>query len=259
MPTVDRSGVGLYYCESGAGSPPMVFVHGWTCDHSYFSPQIDHFQGHHRVVGLDLRGHGASDAPEGDYSMAGLADDVAFLCGELGIHGAVVVGHSMGAVISTQLAASHPEVVSALVLVDPATIGAPNEVVAAFADSMAGPDGVEVRRSFVAARLFAPTDDPAVKERVLAEMLRVDGRVAAACMRGLGDWDGLAALAKVRVPTLVIHADRPLNEPDALAALCPTLVNAHTPGVGHFNQLLAPAEVNRLIEGFIGELAAPTA
>src|SRR5579872_1199929 len=258
MPTVDRSGVRLSYVESGAGSPPVVFVHGWTCDHSYFSPQIDHFAQSHRVIGLDLRGHGESDAPEGGYSMAGLADDVAFVCGELGVRGAVVVGHSMGAVVSTQLAASHPGTASALVLVDPATMGAPNEAVAAFADSLAGPDGVEVRRSFVAARLFAPTDDPVVKERVLAEMLRVDGRVAAACMRGLGEWDGLAALADVRVPTLVIHADRPMNEPEALAALCPTLVNAHTPGVGHFNQLLAAAEVNRLIEGFIGDLSAPT-
>lgn len=253
MPTVEHSGVGLYYNESGVGSPPMVFVHGWTCDHSYFAPQIDHFRAGHRVVGVDLRGHGASDAPADGYSMPSLADDVAFVCGELGIEGAVVVGHSMGAIISTELAASHPEVVSALVLVDPATIGAPNDAVRAFADAMEGPDGAEVRRSFVAARLFSPTDDPEVKERVLTEMLRVDGRVAAACMRGLGEWDGLAAMGRLRVPVLVIHADRPMNEPDALAALCPTVVNVHTPDFGHFNQLLAPEEVNRLIEGFLGQ------
>jgi pimeloyl-ACP methyl ester carboxylesterase len=259
MPTLDRSGVHLFYRESGTGDPPMVFVHGWTCDHSYFSPQLDHFELSHRVVGIDLRGHGASDAPEGDYSMPALADDVAWVCSELGVTGAVVVGHSMGAVIATELAASHPELAGALVLVDPATIGPPSDMVSVFADSLAGPDGAQVRRSFVEARLFSSTDDPELKERVVSAMLRADNRVAAACMRGLGAWDGSAALGAVRVPALVIHADRPMNEPEALTARCPTLVNAHTPGVGHFNQLLAPDAVNSLIDDFVRGLGPSAA
>lgn len=257
MPTLDRSGVALFYRESGTGDPPMVFVHGWTCDHSYFLPQLEHFEVGHRVVGVDLRGHGASDAPEGEYAMATLADDVAWICGELDLRGAVVVGHSMGAVVGVQLVASHPGLASALVLVDPATIGPPNEAAVAFADGLAGPRGAELRRSFVEGRLFLDTDDRAVRARIVAEMLRSDGRVAAACMRGLGAWDGSTALGAVGIPTLVIHAERPMNEPELLAAMCPGLVNVHTPGVGHFNQLLAPAEVNRVIEHFLGELQGP--
>jgi pimeloyl-ACP methyl ester carboxylesterase len=258
MPTLDRSGIGLFYRESGSGEPPMVFVHGWTCDHSYFLPQLEHFAGAHRVVGLDLRGHGASDAPEGDYSMAALADDVAWMCGELGIREAVVVGHSMGALVGVQLVASHPELASALVLVDPATIGPGNEGALALAERLAGPEAPEVRRSFVESALFEGTDDAALKARVVAEMLRADDRVAAACMHGIGAFDGATALAAVGVPTLVIHAQRPMNEPESLAAMYPGLRNVHTPGVGHFNQLLAPAEVNRLIERFLeGTLPAP--
>jgi pimeloyl-ACP methyl ester carboxylesterase len=237
----------------------MVFIHGWTCDHSYFAPQLHHFAKDHRVAGVDLRGHGASDTPEGDYSMSVLADDVAWVCAQIGVTGAVVVGHSMGAVIGTQLAASHPEVAAALVLVDPAPIAAPSETGSSFADSLAGPNGAQVRRSFVEARLFSPTDDPQLKERILSEMLHVDDRVAAACMRGRAAWDGPSALGAVHVPALAIHADRPMNEPETLASLCPTLVNAHTPGVGHFNQLLAASEVNRLIEDFVSTLAAPAA
>jgi pimeloyl-ACP methyl ester carboxylesterase len=259
MPTLDRSGVRLFYLESGSGDPPIVFVHGWTCDHSYFSPQLEHFERSHRVVGVDLRGHGASDVPEGDYSMPTLADDVAWLCDELGLQGAVVVGHSMGAIVCVQVAAAHPELVSAVVLVDPATIAATSEAVLSFADSLAGPEGAEHRRRFVEARLFAANDDPQIKERVVTEMLRANDRVAAACMRGLGAWDGPSALRAVRVPTLAIHADQPMNEPEALAAMCPTLLNAHTPGVGHFNQLLARDEVNRLIESFVSGLPATTA
>ena len=192
-------------------TPPWCSSTAGLRDHSYFSPQLDYFETDHRVVGVDLRGHGASDAPEGDYSMPALADDVAWVCGQLGITGAIVVGHSMGAVIGTQLVATHPEVAEALVLVDPATIGPPNELVSAFADSLAGPDGAQVRRSFVEARLFSPTDDAEIKERVLAEMLRVDDRVAAACMRGL-ECLGRPVRARVGAGPNTGHPCRPADE-----------------------------------------------
>src|SRR5579884_4013732 len=108
MAVLDRSGVKLSVEEAGSGDPPIVFVHGWTCDHSYFSPQFHHFRAAHRVVAVDLRGHGASDAPEGDYPISLMADDVAWICGELGVHDAVLVGHSMGAAVVVDAAARHP-------------------------------------------------------------------------------------------------------------------------------------------------------
>lgn len=254
MATLERAGVKLSYEDAGSGSPAMVFVHGWTCDHSHFSPQFDHFRQRHRVIGIDLRGHGASDAPEGDYSIPALADDVAWLCGQLEVASAVVVGHSMGGAVGVELAARHPELVSALVLVDAAPIGLPPELAAGLAqivDGLAGPDPAATRRAFVAGMLFLPTDDPAVKERVLEEMLVAPDHVALGCMRGLTTWSGEAALGSVRAPVLAIHADQPINAPEKLTAICPTLTNARTPGVGHFNQLLAAAEVSRLIEEFI--------
>lgn len=57
------AGVRLAYDVAGAGDPPMVFVHGWCCDRSYFAPQITHFSASHAVATMDLRGHGDSDRP----------------------------------------------------------------------------------------------------------------------------------------------------------------------------------------------------
>ena len=54
------SGISLAYDVAGGGDPPIVFVHGWGCDRSYFAPQIEFFAPDHTVLALDLRGHGES-------------------------------------------------------------------------------------------------------------------------------------------------------------------------------------------------------
>jgi pimeloyl-ACP methyl ester carboxylesterase len=84
-----RDGVRLAYFEAGAAHvrmPPLIMVNGWTGDHRIFTPQIDHFAKSRRVVAIDLRGHGASDAPKQEYTMAGFADDIAWQSAELGLH-----------------------------------------------------------------------------------------------------------------------------------------------------------------------------
>jgi pimeloyl-ACP methyl ester carboxylesterase len=254
MPVLDRSGVHLAYREAGTGSPPMVFIHGWTCDHSFFAPQFQHFQKAHRVVAPDLRGHGGSDATGGDYPMGLLADDVAWLCGELGVADAVVVGHSMGGAVGVELVVRHPGLASALVLVDSAVGEATAEVrtlLATVAEQLRGPAAAETRLAAIDT-LFLPSDDPAVKARVVADMMRVPGHVAAACMEGLAEWDATSRWSELTIPILNIAAERPTGEWSPPESPGPHLVNVQTRGVGHFNQLLAPDEVNRLIEGFLG-------
>jgi len=224
--TLDRGGVKLSHEEAGSGTPAMVFVHGWTCDRSYFAPQCEHFRESHRVIALDLRGHGDSDAPEGDYSMSVLADDVAWLCTQLGVTGAVVVGHSMGAIVGIELTARHPQLVSALVLVEPGPIAPPPELAAllsGFVEAMSGPDPEAVRRDFVSKSLFLPSDDPVLKERVLVEMLAAPNHVALECFRGMATWPGETVIKAVGVPVLAVHADTSINEPERLAALCQLL------------------------------------
>ena len=102
--------------------PPFVFVHGWTCNHTHFAPQIEHFAKDHRVVAVDLRGHGASGAPTQAYTVAAFADDVVWLCDELRIERPVLVGHSMGGMVVLGAAARAPELPAAVVMVDAAPI-----------------------------------------------------------------------------------------------------------------------------------------
>ncbi|MDZ7729692.1 MAG: alpha/beta fold hydrolase [Dehalococcoidia bacterium] len=74
---VSSNGVQLAYEEQGAGEPAFLFVHGWTCDRTFFAPQAEHFARAHRAISVDLRGHGESDKPEGEYPIAAYASDLA--------------------------------------------------------------------------------------------------------------------------------------------------------------------------------------
>jgi pimeloyl-ACP methyl ester carboxylesterase len=138
-----RDGVRLGYTQSGTGEPALLFVHGWCCDHSFFAPQHEHFPSRHRVVSVDLRGHGGSDAPVQAYTMAGFADDLAWLCGEIGVERAVVVGHSMGGLVTLALAESRPDLVRAAVLVDMPVLLTPEEraMRVSIGEALAGPGG----------------------------------------------------------------------------------------------------------------------
>jgi len=258
MPHLTRDGVKLYYDEAGSGSP-MVFVHGWTCDRSHFAPQVAHFLSGHRCIAVDLRGHGESDKPEQAYTIDGFADDVSWMCGELGVARAVLAGHSMGGAIALALAARRPELCEAVVMLDPAILF-PSELQPQVAELIAGfrsPDGANIMREFAAERFFLKTSEPALKERLLAAMSRTPMHVVASAFEGVGAFGGEAELQALRAPALYVEADPVLDRVGRLRELCPDVVTGKTVGSGHFHQLEVPDQINAMIERFLATTAAP--
>jgi pimeloyl-ACP methyl ester carboxylesterase len=253
MATLVHQGITLAYEDRGAGRPACVFVHGWTCDRSFFAPQAEHFAHRHRVVSVDLRGHGESDKPQGPYPIAAYADDLAYVIEQLGLGRVVAVGHSMGGITVLQLAAAYPDRVAAIVMVDPAPLVFPPELRAGIEAMAAAIEAgnQEPRRQFIANHLFLPTSDRGLVERVLAVMLAAPSHVAASAMRGILAFDGRAAAAQCKIPALHLAATPPLNPPHLLSQWLPTVVHGWTVGAGHFNQLEAPDQVNAMIEGFL--------
>ena len=100
MKKLNRNEVALAYQDRGAGARAIVFIHGLGFDHTTFGPQIELFSRTHRVIAMNLRCHGASDAPKREYAMPVLAEDTAWLCAQLGLVKPVVVGHSMGGTLT---------------------------------------------------------------------------------------------------------------------------------------------------------------
>lgn len=96
----------------------ILLIHGLTANCRTWDSMVASLAPKYRVISLDLRGRGLSDKPDTGYSMEHHVADIDCVMDDIGIESAVVMGHSLGAYISSHLAANHPERVSKLVMVD---------------------------------------------------------------------------------------------------------------------------------------------
>ncbi|MGB3375115.1 MAG: alpha/beta hydrolase, partial [Microbacterium sp.] len=112
-----HGGASLVYEDFGSGDRPIVLLHGIGMGRSVYIDFVQRLSG--RVIGLDLPGFGEAPEPQRTLTMERHADLVAAFLRTKGITDAVVLGHSMGSQIATEVAVRHPDVVSALILAGP--------------------------------------------------------------------------------------------------------------------------------------------
>lgn len=103
----------------GAGDPQVLFLHSFAGDCTHWSPALEHLARRHRVVAFDFSGHGLSPAARGRTSIKRLAQDVLTVANTQNLEHFVLVGHSLGALVAIEFAASAPQRVKKLILVDP--------------------------------------------------------------------------------------------------------------------------------------------
>ncbi|MEI9899676.1 MAG: alpha/beta fold hydrolase [Hyphomicrobium sp.] len=163
-------------------------MHGWCCDHTHMASVATHFASlGHRVIALDLRGHGASDKPVQDYPIESFADDAAWISGELGLDRPIIIGHSMGGIAAFDLAARYPSLPGAIVMLD-AAIVMPETTRPAIAALLARLSGAGYRtalKDYVHSSLFIPSDDPVRRDRILDAMAAAPQQVMVSAFEGL--------------------------------------------------------------------------
>src|SRR5690606_35600266 len=113
----EHAGATLVHEDFGTGARPLVLLHGIGMGRSVFVDLTSRLSG--RIIGLDLPGFGEAPEPVRTLTMERHADLVAAYLRTRSITDAVLLGHSMGTQIAVEVAARHPDVVSALILAGP--------------------------------------------------------------------------------------------------------------------------------------------
>jgi len=119
MPIANANGITIYYEDVGRGRP-LVLSHGFACGAAMWAPQVACLADRYRVITYDVRGHGASTAPEAAkaYSQAISVEDLYQLMLRLGLRDVCLGGLSMGGGIALEFALAHPDLLSGLIVAD---------------------------------------------------------------------------------------------------------------------------------------------
>jgi pimeloyl-ACP methyl ester carboxylesterase len=256
MRSITRDGVRLAYVESGAGEPTVVLLHGMACVHEHMLPVLGHLESRHRCVAVDLRGHGASDAPHDAYAMDDFLADLDGLIGDLGLGRPVLVGHSFGGSIALAYADRYPERVAALVMLDSGMRS--NQVLTAdlgpFYEALRSGDDARYRATlvaFVRERLVDPVDGEDLATEIAALMSDVPSHVFISMSDTVQQLRSAEMAARATLPALLVLSRQDFADPAAVAALGPNWHVGRVVGAGHFVQVVAPEQVNPMIDRFL--------
>lgn len=254
--SVTRDGVSIRYTDAGSGDPPILFVHGWTCDHTNFRDQVPHFAGSYRVVALDQRGHGSSDKPDQDYTVPGFVDDLGWFIRETGLDRPVIVGHSMGGTIALNFAHKHPEMTRGIVLVDSPIVPLPAALAPVLEQTLAAfksPAYLAAQEGFARVQFFNAATPTALIEELLASMCQAPQRLMHTAIESILAPESMPE-GTVPVPALFIRAATAYATEEALRERYPGM-EVRTLEAAHFVQMEKPAETNSLIEEFVEGLS----
>ncbi|MDP9187650.1 MAG: alpha/beta hydrolase [Actinomycetota bacterium] len=118
---VETSSGTIQVVDEGTGTgSPIVLIHGYTASLSWFEQLAPLLAENHRVVRVDLLGHGGSDKPKTGYEITDQANAIAEALAKLGVEDATVVGHSLGASVATAVVEQSPQLATKLVNIDQA-------------------------------------------------------------------------------------------------------------------------------------------
>jgi len=249
--------VEIHYTTHSQGSTALLFVHGWSCDQSYWSDQIDHFAEDYQVVTLDLGGHGLSSyGSRKNWTMSAFAGDVLMVANQLNYKKLVLVGHSMGTAPIIEAAIQlkkNVAVVSVDFIKAPFRI-VPKELVRLQLEPFYT-DFVNNTKALVQT-MFDNNVDEALKERVIVDMSSASADEALDMIIEMSSNDlesHIDTLVDIGIPRYLINADyTPTHVPifQDEYGFEVTIIDS----TGHFLMMEAPKEFNYAMDKILAQI-----
>lgn len=250
-------GVPIHYSVQGKGEPTLVFVHCWSCDRRLWDNQVAEFSKKHRVVTIDLPGHGESGQGRKTWSIPSFGEDVKTVVTKLDLKRVVLIGSSMGGPITIEAARLMPDRVVGIVPVD--TL---KDV-----ESKLPPDQLEgvlnqLRADFKGASaaltnqfFFSPSTPEAVKKRILADMASRQPEIAVEILRVALTYDSAPGLREIKAPIIAINADLTPTNLEVNRKYAPQFDVLIIKGTGHYPMLEDPTRFNALLADALKKIA----
>ncbi len=257
MPFATRDGCRLYWRADGhPGHPPLLLLNSLGCDHAMWDGVVRALSGRFRLLRMDTRGHGASDSPRGDYTIADLAQDALAVLAAAGLQRAAVAGVSMGGMTAMQMAITAPERLVAIAICNSTAEVDPkpwtDRAVAIRAHGMAAMTDAIMQRWFPPAVIAA---DPAWLGTARSTFEAQDPDGYAGCCIAIARMDVKGGLPAIATPTLVVagsldRATPPETGAEPIAAAIPGARLATLP-TGHISPLERPDALAALLADFL--------
>ena len=257
MPFATNSGTRLYWRTDGHPTQPaLLLLNSLGTDHAMWDGVVRTLSGRFRVLRMDTRGHGASDAPPGDYSIAQLAADALAVLDAAGVKRAAVAGVSMGGMTAMQLAITAPERLTAIAICN-STASPPvqpwhDRAAAIRSGGMAAMTDAIMSRWFPPAILAA---NPAYLGTARATFESLDPQGYAGCCMAIAGMAVKDGLPGIRTPTLVVAGSLDEAAPPAIGA---EPIAAAIPGArlvslptGHISPLERPDALAAILADFL--------
>ncbi|MHC4619572.1 MAG: alpha/beta fold hydrolase [Planctomycetota bacterium] len=245
---LSSDGVAISYRLQGRGEPALVFVHGWCCDKSYWKHQVPHFAKRHKVVTVDLAGHGQSGLGREAWTMEAFGKDVAAVIEKLDLDRVILIGHSLGGPVIIEAARQIPERVIGLVGADTfldLEKTYTQDQIDVWLSSLRA-DFAGTTRKLVRG-IVVPDTDPALVEWVVTDMCSAPPEVGIGASEAYLSFDAKEALKEVRAPIFCINSDmRPINI-EAGRRYARSFEVKLMSGVGHFVMMEDAETFNRLL------------
>jgi len=262
MAFVDRAGVRIYWRSDGhPTAPPLLLSNSLGTDHAFWDPVMPRLADYFNVIRMDTRGHGASDAPAGPYSMEMLADDTLAVADAAGLQRFAFAGVSMGGGIGMQLAIHHSARLTRLMLCNTAASFPAEVFEQRIAAVTAG--GMAAVADGVLQRFFTESfrrRDTSVLATVRSTLLRLDPVGYIGCCSAVRGASFERALGAISTPTLVLVGEHDQSTPPekgrAIAEAIPNAQVASLP-VAHLAHPEQPAAFVDLAVPFLLDQALP--
>jgi len=250
---VSKDGTPISYEVFGTGEPALVFVHGWSCDARYWRSQVPVFSRKHRVMVLDLAGHGHSGTSHKRDIMKAFGEDVQAVTQAAGSSRVILIGHSMGGSVIAEAAALMPDRVIGLIGVDTLeniTYPLTREAL----ENMTAPMEKDFRtgcRQFVNGMIL-PETNPDLREWILSDMAAAPPKIALSAMNEMLNQyitgRAAAVFEKARIPVVTVNGDlwpvnHEANRRHMLSFDAIVLKNAD-----HFLMMTRPDAFNKALE-----------